>query len=392
MTSRTCDTWDTSRPRLSRHASARRRRRGTATATAAAAPARTTTTAPSVGGGGRGSEAGADAAAAFATFHLPSRRRSLAPPPGSSSLGSSTASSSTTTATILDGDLLSRGGGGAEEAGEGKGLDRRCFPPRPVPNVGEPNLFDIPPDLHPTYRQIPALFRVVLASVSALLVAGRRRRRRRPSSMFGAARLLSTTAATTTTTITAWRALRESVVFLLRAALLWKISELVVQERFLSPSRVTTAYLAEGGRLPSALSRYGSENSAGIGLALLAGCLDRRSRDDDGDGDGGLGAVRSVAVFGHSMGARAALSMALRCASDPGLMIRPVLVVLVAPALEGVTLPQSRRRRAARSCVARSGGTRWGDRTRGLAKRVWVAWRRIFVDRPLRYGLRRLVW
>jgi pimeloyl-ACP methyl ester carboxylesterase len=109
------------------------------------------------------------------------------------------------------------------------------------------------------------------------------------------------------------------------------------------------------------LARYGSEHSAGIGLALLLPPAGGRR-------EGGGETARSVAVFGHSMGARAALLTALRCAADPVHLPSPDLVVLVAPALEGVTLPPPRRRgsspaRAASVAVggnlARSGG---GDR------------------------------
>ena len=118
-----------------------------------------------------------------------------------------------------------------------------------------------------------------------------------------------------------------------------------------------------------------------------------------GDVSNATTTARSIAVFGHSMGARAALLTALKCSSDIEMRLRPDLVVLVAPALAGLTLPSaSRRRRGESSSVVlddvppsrRSYGG--GGRIGSVVRRAWVTWRRIFVDRPLRYGLRRLVW
>jgi len=414
---------------------------------------------------------------------------------------------------------------------------------RPVPRPDEPDLFDIPPDLHSAYRPVPVLLRAAIAAASALLAAGGRRDHRRLlRSLF----LLDPPAATT---VSISRILRGAAAFLLRTALLWKIAELAVQERCFPPVRASTASLSEGGRLPSSLSRYavvtplpmtmgkttsgagggggegeevvaattttttttttmtspattipigvhylqydrrrwpttasgtgtgrydylslhhgfgasslswlpalpplvemlgssrgvahdapgfgftdrpdgdeggrpggglvryGSECSAGIGLALLLAGSSPPGRgeeaapatgDSDGDapaadGGGGMRRARSIAVFGHSMGARAALITALRCASDPGMLPRPDLVVLVAPALEGVTLPSARRRRRGSSARASVAVDDLANRSRGgisrvvksVAGGVWVKCRSVFVDYPLRYGLRRLVW
>ena len=409
---------------------------------------------------------------------------------------------------------------------------------RPVPRPDEPDLFDIPPDLHSAYRPVPVLLRAAIAAASALLAADRRRLR----SLF----LLDPPAATT---VSISRILRGAAALLLRTALLWKIAELAVQERYFPPVRASTASLSEGGRLPSSLSRYavvtplpmtmgattsgagggggegeevvattttttspattipigvhylqydrrrrpttasgtgtvggsprrrrydylslhhgfgasslswlpalpplvemlgssrgvahdapgfgftdrpdgdeggrpggglvqyGSECSAGIGLALLLAGSSPPGRgeeaapatgDSDGDapaadGGGGMRRARSIALFGHSMGARAALITALRCASDPGMLPRPDLVVLVAPALVGVTLPSARRRRRGSSARASVAVDDLANRSRGgisrvvksVAGGVWVKCRSVFVDYPLRYGLRRLVW
>lgn len=150
----------------------------------------------------------------------------------------------------------------------------------------------------------------------------------------------------------------------------------------------------EGG----GLKQYGSENSAGIGLALLMESMSNqlnsnamkttKKKDDDFDDSVDVGekaTTRSVAIFGHSMGARAALLTVLRCARDPTLRLRPDLVVLVAPALEGVTLPAVKRV-GYDVKLSRMNSPMWS-----MVGRVWVTWQKIFVDPALRYGLRRLV-
>ncbi|KAL9182494.1 hypothetical protein ACHAXT_013146 [Thalassiosira profunda] len=127
---------------------------------------------------------------------------------------------------------------------------------------------------------------------------------------------------------------------------------------------------AEGG-----LEQYGFENNVGIGLSLLKNLL-----PDDATSE-----ARSIAIFGHSMGSKAALLMALHCASRRHLGLRPSLVVLVAPALEGVALPS---RKAYLGSKLKKHSRGW---MRKLARRAWIAWRKIFLDYPFRYGLRRLV-
>ena len=158
------------------------------------------------------------------------------------------------------------------------------------------------------------------------------------------------------------------------------------------------------GDVEGGLRQYGAENSAGIGLALLLESLSAQrqedaARADDNDDELSMTAtaataigkeqVRSIAIFGHSMGARAAMLMALRCATDPTLNLRPDLVLLVAPALEGVTLSAVRRRGGGNNVNI----SRWNNSKmwRNLAGRVWVKFRKTFIDPVLRYGLRRLV-
>ncbi|KAL7544131.1 hypothetical protein ACHAWF_007518 [Thalassiosira exigua] len=131
---------------------------------------------------------------------------------------------------------------------------------------------------------------------------------------------------------------------------------------------------------------FTSENNAGIGAALLERALDERGDADRDGGSAGEGA--SVAIFGHSMGARAAMLQALECASRPERGARPRLVVLVAPALEGVSLPNGRDYVGAASPSA---GRRRFRRLRSAAHRIWNVWRKAFLDLPSRYALRRLV-
>ena len=146
------------------------------------------------------------------------------------------------------------------------------------------------------------------------------------------------------------------------------------------------------GDVDEGLRQYSSENSADIGLALLVESLSEQQQQQDDDdvaammsSNDGIEETTSVAIFGHSMGARAALLMAHHCATDPTLKLRPNLVVLVAPALEEVTLP-SVKRVGYHVKISRRSSPTWS-----LAGRVWTMWRKVFVDPPLRYGLRRLV-
>ncbi|KAL7506243.1 hypothetical protein ACHAXN_003522 [Cyclotella atomus] len=122
------------------------------------------------------------------------------------------------------------------------------------------------------------------------------------------------------------------------------------------------------------LRQYQVENSVGIGMALLEKVAGGSSENEN----------KKIAIFGHSMGAKAALLTALGYSKDKKL-IHPGLVVLVAPALEGVTLPmRSRKKPQAELSSKVSGVRRW------LAS-FWIVWRKLFVDWPFTYVLRRLV-
>jgi pimeloyl-ACP methyl ester carboxylesterase len=167
------------------------------------------------------------------------------------------------------------------------------------------------------------------------------------------------------------------------------------------------------GDVDDGLRQYSSENSANIGLALLVESLSEQQRQQDSaaalmsssssnddviEEEDAMSSsssnddvieeedtAKSIAIFGHSMGARAALLMAHHCATNPTLKLRPNLIVLVAPALEGVTLP-SVKRVGYHVKISRRQSPTWS-----LVGKIWTTWRKVFVDPPLRYGLRRLV-
>ena len=384
----------------------------------------------------------------------------------------------------------------------------------------EPNLYNFPSYLKPTYQPMSMLLQIFIAIVSAIIVTVGRA---------NISQFLSTTTIRRTfidgqlpnilqkllLSIITSIEIRKGLWFLLRTAILSTIVKLSIQEVFYLPSRVTTKYLAERGMLPSKLSHYttvkpvpivsapiksnnakvvvatttsstwkegddssqwmddvpssigvhslqytrqqqktdnnntnnsklhdgiyfyhgfgasslswlpilpslvkriGNSNRGAIGIAHDApgfGFTDRPNADIDGglhqygsESNVGIGvalmneslaklnneAKKHIAIFGHSMGSKSALLMALYYASQQKQDIVPSLVVLVAPALEGVTLP-SRRGYGLKSASRRkellSNNSYW---IRKLAKRVWIAWRKVFVDYPFRYGLRRLVW
>ena len=117
--------------------------------------------------------------------------------------------------------------------------------------------------------------------------------------------------------------------------------------------------------------------------------LAKLNNDDDAFFGSNEAKQKPIAIFGHSMGSKSALLVALYYASHQKQDIVPNLVVLVAPALEGVTLP-SRRGYGLKSASRRKElGNSW---IRKLVKRVWITWRKVFMDYPFQYGLRRLVW
>ncbi len=136
---------------------------------------------------------------------------------------------------------------------------------------------------------------------------------------------------------------------------------------------------------PDSLEAYSSEANVGIGLELLNDDdIVRAADDSSGEKEkSDTGNERNIAIFGHSMGAKAALIMALACSNRKDVRLNPSLVVLVAPALEGVALP-SRRTRSSKTASSPSFISK-------LLRSIWVAWRKIFLDKPFRYGLKRLV-
>ncbi len=141
--------------------------------------------------------------------------------------------------------------------------------------------------------------------------------------------------------------------------------------------------------------QYGTENNVGIGLALLNESLfngaDSTSGGDSNSNSVGEDETKSIAIFGHSMGCKAALLMALCCHFHKKLQLRPSLVVLVAPALEGLTLPSNNAKDNKKKLSGRFNEESKGWVTK-LVHNVWVTWRKIFLDYPFQYGLRRLVW
>ena len=148
---------------------------------------------------------------------------------------------------------------------------------------------------------------------------------------------------------------------------------------------------------PHSLERYSAETNVGIGLELLNDDDDDDAKAAAGSGENGeTEAARNIAIFGHSMGAKAALLMALTCSKRKDVLLNPSLVVLVAPALEGVALPPSRKRssftkKKKTKASSPSSKTQRSNKISQLLRSIWVTWRKIFLDYPFRYGLRRLV-
>ena len=136
---------------------------------------------------------------------------------------------------------------------------------------------------------------------------------------------------------------------------------------------------------PQSLEEYSVENNVGIGLELLNDDGDANTAVDGSGENEKTETERNIAIFGHSMGAKAALLMALACSNRKDVGLNPRLVVLVAPALEGVALP-SRKTSSSTKKTATSPSA-----ISQLLRSIWVTWRKMIVDYPFRYGLRRLV-
>lgn len=167
-----------------------------------------------------------------------------------------------------------------------------------------------------------------------------------------------------------------------------------------------------GGSFEStAGDQYSVETNVGIGLVLLNDSVDSmessaystcefgeensaKPTEENETASAGESA-RSIAIFGHSMGAKAALIMA-KTLSEQNSLLKPKFVVLVAPALEGVSLAALKRGSGSFSSTIDSRSRKSG--LYGVMGRatVWFrsfvsVWKKIFVDLPFQYGLRRLV-
>lgn len=137
------------------------------------------------------------------------------------------------------------------------------------------------------------------------------------------------------------------------------------------------------------LEQYEYENNVGIGLALLNESLSNHDAPTvDADGANERDETKSIAIFGHSMGSKSALLTALHYASHPKLKVKPNLVVLVAPALEGLSLP-SRKGYGLKKKT--SNGKETSGRISNVARKFWIEWKSVFLEIPFRYALRRVV-
>lgn len=172
------------------------------------------------------------------------------------------------------------------------------------------------------------------------------------------------------------------------------------------------------------LRQYGYENSAAIGLRLLEDSMDLAApeataveeKEDNNNGattvdgvdengvEGSSGREGGVALFGHSMGAKSALRLALAVSSRQNKgrdSPQKLLVVLLAPALPGVTMGGTRDGGGGTVAAAGSGvDNRRSDTSKatglvGVFKRsvrsLLAVGRKFFFDYPFTYLLRRLV-
>ena len=154
----------------------------------------------------------------------------------------------------------------------------------------------------------------------------------------------------------------------------------------------------------SHLEKYSSEMNVGIGFELLKSVhkevedgVPGVEKDEKAEEEKNGKKRSNIAIFGHSMGAKAALQMALACSkrngSDDDVEFNPSLVVLVAPALEGVALPSSSRGKmlvSGKSSRKSSPGS-ISNKLSQVGSSIWVTCRKIFFHHPFRFGLRRLV-
>jgi len=103
----------------------------------------------------------------------------------------------------------------------------------------EPNLYDIPSNLHATYQPLPFLVRMLISLSSAAMSW----KQFITLTFTVHHRLVSAT-------------IKNVMVILVRYLLVSSVAKLCLQELMSPPSRVTTKYLADNDLLPSRLSRY----------------------------------------------------------------------------------------------------------------------------------------
>jgi len=108
-----------------------------------------------------------------------------------------------------------------------------------VPRPDEPNLYDIPSIISPTYRPLPFLVRVLINLSSAAI---------------NWKKFITLTSTIHHRHISA--NFKNVMSILVRYLLVSSVAKLCLQEVMYPPSRVTTKYLAENDLLPSKLSRY----------------------------------------------------------------------------------------------------------------------------------------
>lgn len=151
------------------------------------------------------------------------------------------------------------------------------------------------------------------------------------------------------------------------------------------------------GDTPQGLWGYSSENNVGIGFVLLKRAFSSSEDDNDLDAPAASNTIaskkkeaKSIAIFGHSMGSKTALQMALHCASQPDLQLKPGLVVLVAPAWREV---QCLLDACLLLLLLLVDGRPKRGRIRRMPKKYTLHghMRKLFLDYPFHYGLRRLV-
>lgn len=114
----------------------------------------------------------------------------------------------------------------------------------PVPRPDEPNVYNFPTSLVPTYRALPVLAKVAVAVLSAWMAAASTFREKslwlRPLVAIAENHLDK----------------RQLVVFLLKASVYFLLTNFALQEVFTPPSRISTSVLENRYFLPSKLSNY----------------------------------------------------------------------------------------------------------------------------------------